>query len=351
MMEIPGLESKLEMIDVAVYTQQALASIAELGQVVNDSAAAIAYLQLADELKVKINEDWWQPIENSFGDFIGTVEEATPVLQAALVRSDTLGKTWAVAELKNTQKLMKKYKKNQRLPHVIYHNWVVNTPLETGLADIEKAQAAFEKAKMYENPYGVFVTGIDRTEEADSVVLKSRKKIFSYTGAVMTLPTGIQAIAAARYGNPEESLHYIKKLHQSFSYALPGSMYEVSPDFGMITQAWNIYGVAVPIIHYFLGLQPKAYAKSIYISPHLPMEWKEAAIENVKVGNNYVSLEISQKSDHKEYRVQQLLADWSILIDVKEAKKVIVNDQEVDLKTIVNNTIALNGKENKISIY
>jgi hypothetical protein len=351
MMEIPGLESELEMIDVAVYTQQALASIAELARAVGENTIADDYQKLADEQKAKINNDWWQPHENSFGDFRGTVEEATPILEAALIRSDTLGKTWAVAELKNTQRQMRKYASGQRIPHVIYHNWVVNTPLETGVADKDKAQIALKKAKTYENLFGVFVTGIDRTEEADSVILKSRKKIFSYTGAVMTLPTSVQAVGAARYGNPEDALQYIKKLHQSFSYALPGSMYEVSPDFGMITQAWNIYGVAVPIIQYFFGIQPKAYEKSIYLSPNLPMEWKDAAIEKVKVGDNAVSISFSQKDDHKEYRIQQTHADWSIMMNVKNAKKVIINDLEIDLKTITNDWIKLSGKGSSLRIY
>jgi len=351
MMEIPGLESKLEMIDVATYTQQAMVSIAGLARVAGENTAADDYQKQADELKIKINEEWWQSSENSFGDFRGTVAEATPVLEAALIRSDTLDKTWAVEELKNTQKLMKKYPKGKSVPHVIYHNWVVNTPLETGVADSAKAQAAMIKAKTYENAFGVFVTGIDRTEEADSVVLKSRKKTFSYIGAVMTLPTSVQAIAAARYGNPDEALNYIKKLHQSFSYALPGSMYEVSPDFGMITQAWNIYGVAVPIIQYFFGLQPRAYEKSVYISPSMPELWKDAAVENVKVGNNYISMVYSQKSDHKEYLVQQQLADWTIIVDVKNAKKVKVNDKEIDLNTISKDTLPLKGKENRVRIY
>jgi glycogen debranching enzyme len=351
MMEIPGLESKLEMIDVAAYTQQAMVSYSELASALGDSTDAANYRKLAEEVKVKINEEWWQPNENSFGDFIGTVEQATPILEAALVRTDTLGKTWAVEELKNTQKKMKKYKKGKPMPHVIYHNWVVNTPLETGIADSAKAQIARAKAKTYENAYGVFVTGIDRTEEADSVVLKSRKKIFSYTGAVMTLPTSVQAVAAARYGDMEDALQYIKKLHRSFSYALPGSMYEVSPDFGMITQAWNIYGVAVPIVQYFFGFSPRAYEKSLYLSPDLPAEWKDAALENVKVGNNYISLSVSQKNDHKEYHIRQLLEDWKIFVDVSKANKIMVNDKEVDLTTLVDHQLTLKGKENKVLIY
>ena len=351
MMEIPGLESELEMIDVAAYTQQALAGGAALARALGEQGTANEYQALADELKAKINEEWWNPEENSFGDFRGTTEEAIPILKAALVRSDTLGKSWAVGELLETQKQMKKYSSNKRVPHVIYHNWVVNTPLETGIADPAKAQAALQKSKAYENPYGVFVTGIDRTNEPDSVVLKSRKKTFSYTGAVMTLATGVQAVAAAKYQSAEDALAYISKLYQSFSYALPGSMYEVSPDFGMITQAWNIYGVAVPVVNHFFGIQPRAYEKSIFISPNLPKNWKDVSIKNVRVGNNALSLAITQKGDHREFSIQQSNGDWHVLIDVRNAKKLVVNGKETDLKTISDNTIKLNGKENVLSIY
>jgi hypothetical protein len=350
MMEIPGLESELEMIDVAVYTQQALASAAELARAVGENDIAAEYQKLANEQKVKINKEWWQPNENSFGDFRGTVKEATPILEAALIRSDTLAKSWAVAELKNTQKQMKKYATDQTIPHVIYHNWVVNTPLETGVADKEKAVLALKKAKTYENVFGAFVTGIDRTEEADRVVLKSRKKIFSYTGAVMTLPTSVLAISSANYGNSDESLQYIKNLHQSFSYALPGSMYEVSPDFGMMTQAWNIYGVAVPIVQHFFGIRPMAYEKTIYLSPRLPSQWKDAAIDNVKVGDNLLSLSISEKNDVVEYRIHQSISDWTVMVDIRNAKKIMVNDIEIDRSTITNDRIKLSGSENVVRL-
>lgn len=351
MMEIPGLEAQLEMIDVAVYTQQALASAAELALAMDEQNTATEYQTLADELKLRINQEWWQASENSFGDFRGTTEEALPILKAALVRCDTLGKSWAVNELKETEKRMKSYGAHKVVPHVIYHNWVVNTPLETGIADLDKGKAALKKAKTYENPFGVFVTGIDRTNEPDSVVLKSRKKTFSYTGAVMTLPTGVQAVAAARYGTADDALEYLSKLNQSFSYALPGSMYEVSPDFGMINQAWNIYGVATPIINHFFGIQPKAYEKSITLSPNLPKHWNDVSIKNVKVGDNQLDISLVQKDDHWEYHLHQTQANWNLLVSVKGAKKVFVNGQETDLKTIENNILKVNGDEVKILIY
>lgn len=352
MMEIPGLESELEMIDVAAYTQQALASAAALASALDDPDTAAEYQTLADELKASINTEWWNPKENSFGDFRGTMEEAIPILKAALVRSDTLGKSWAVAQLKATEKQLQKIGSHRSTPHVIYHNWVVNTPLETGIADPDKAKAALKTAKTYENPYGVFVTGIDRTTEPDSVVLKSRKKTFSYTGAVMTLPTGVQAVAAAKYGTADDALEYISKLHQSFSYALPGSMYEVSPDFGMMTQAWNIYGVAVPIINYFFGIQPSAYTKSVSISPNLPSHWKEVSIKNVRIGDNALSLTIMQKNDHLEYHIAQTQADWQVLFHVnRTAEKLIVNGNEIDVMSIADQPLKLSGNKMEVAIY
>ncbi len=38
-----------------------------------------------------------------------------------------------------------------------------------------------------------------------------------YVGAVMTLPTGVQAVAELNYGNPDEALNYLKMLENSFS--------------------------------------------------------------------------------------------------------------------------------------
>jgi glycogen debranching enzyme len=349
LMEIPGLDK--EMIDVAVYTQQAFSSAAELAMAVGENKLATDYQKSADDLKEKINKEWWNETVRSFGDFRGTVAEAKPILKGAIIRADTLRKPLAIAELKEAEKQLSKYRAIQQIPFVIYRNWVVNTPLETGVADFDKGKAALETAKKYENPYGVYVTGIDRTEEPDSVVLKSRGKTFSYIGAVMTIPTGVQAVAAANYGKPEDVLHYINMLCRSFSYALPGSMYEVSPDFGMMVQAWNGYGVDVPVINHFFGIKPKAYEKSIYISPCMPLDWKDASIDNVRVGDNLFSLAISQKSDHKEYSIRQTLADWTVIVDVKNSKKVIVNNKEIEPETIAQNRLMLNGQDIKVLIY
>ena len=189
----------------------------------------------------------------------------------------------------------------------------MNTPMEMGIADSTKAILALDNAKKFTNPFGVFVTGIDRDETAgnDDGSFKG-SKVFSYTGAVMTLPTGVQAVAENNYGRPDQALDYLKRMSRSFSYALPGSIYEVSPDYGMMTQAWNIYAFAVPIINQFFGIKPLAHKKTIVIEPQMPSEWVNASLEDVKVGDNMVSIWHTKSKESNQIKIQQAKTDWKI---------------------------------------
>jgi glycogen debranching enzyme len=309
MMEIQGLHS--EMIDVACYTQKALEDASEMADILGDKALKKEYDAKAQKLKKQINERFWNEEFGSFADFRSKDKEAIDLIKQAIVRADTLHKPWAVAELKQTQKYIETHPSEQARPFVVHHNWVVNTPMELGVADPEKAIKALETAQKFTNPFGLFVTGIDRDASAgtDAGAYKA-PKIFTYTGAVMTLPTGVMAVAENQYGRPDQSLDYIQKLSRSFSYALPGSMYEVSPDFGMMTQAWNIFGFAVPIVEHFFGIKPRADLKEITISPRMPSTWKEAQIENVEIGDNRISV-YYQKGQTP--RVNQT-KNWKIII-------------------------------------
>lgn len=313
MMEIHGLDS--EMIDVAVYTQQAFADAARMASALGDKKQATDYQEIADQLAKIINKDFWVPEFNSYADFIGTAAEARHLIDDAIIRADTLGKPWAVAELKATKDAIAHYPDDQKQGFVLYHNWVVNTPMETGIAEHHKALAALETGSQFVNPFGVFVTGIDRDESAGSDVssFAARKKVFSYVGAVMTLPTGVQAIAENNYRRPNKALEYLQRMVRSFSFALPGSMYEVSPDFGMMTQAWNTYALAVPLVQQFFGVQPKAYDREIHLQPLWPDTWPEGSLENLKIADNQISVSIVKKDNRLKILVQQQ-SDWAMVV-------------------------------------
>ncbi len=318
MMEIHGLDS--EMIDVASYTQRAFEDAARIARTLGEEKLATEYLKIASALKEQINKDFWSEDFDSYADFIGTDKQALHLIEDAIVRADTLNKPWAIEELEETRNKIRQNPSVDARPFVLHHNWVVNTPMEMQIAENDKAIKALNTAERFVNPFGVFVTGIDRDESAGSNDGSFQgSKVFSYTGAVMTLPTGVQAIAENNYGRPEKALEYLKRMTRTFSYALPGSMYEVSPDYGMMTQAWNIYSYAVPIVQQFFGIKPHAANKLIVVEPLMPESWNEASLENVKIADNAVSVYYSNTQSSTKIRVTQNRPDWTLEIRVPKS--------------------------------
>ncbi|WP_431158685.1 glycogen debranching protein [Winogradskyella poriferorum] len=313
MMEIHGMDS--EMIDVAAYTQRAFNDALKIANELGDTDLAKKYEATADEIKAKINTEFWSEEFNSYADFIGTDEQALHLIEDAIKRAESLNKPWAVEELKATKASIIANPSDQPRPFVLHHNWVINTPMEMNIADKDKAKRGLKTAEKFVNPFGVFVTGIDRDSSAGSDDGSFQgTKVFSYTGAVMTLPTSVQAVAENNYGNPDKALNYIQRMTRTFSFAFPGSIYEVSPDYGMITQAWNIYGFAVPIVQQFFGINPQAQNKKITISPNMPSQWDNASIENVIVANNAISVYYTKSDGKLTLRVEQDNPEWEVEI-------------------------------------
>ena len=147
MMEIHGLDS--EMIDVAVYTQRAFVDAAKIASELNENKLASDYAGKAAKLKQKINDQFWAEEFNSYADFIGTEQQALRLIEDAIVRADTLQKPWAVSELKNTREKILKQPSEGEKAFVLYHNWVVNTPMEMNIADQEKAEKALRTAEKF----------------------------------------------------------------------------------------------------------------------------------------------------------------------------------------------------------
>lgn len=316
MMEIHGLDS--EMIDVAAYTQRAFQDASRIAAALGKPERSDAYWKIARQLKQKINTDFWSDKFNSYADFLGTAEQALHLIEDAIVRADTLNKPWAIEELEATKRQILASRSAELKPFVLHHNWVVNTPMEMGVADSSKAIIALNTAKKFTNPFGVFVTGIDRDDSAGKDFGSFQgSKVFSYTGAVMTLPTGVQAIAENNYGRPNEALDYLERMTRTFSYALPGSIYEVSPDYGMMVQAWNIYSYAIPIVQQFFGIKPMAANKKVIISPQMPDAWGQgASLENVQIADNKISIHYEKGEAGLQIKVNQTNSNWTIQLEL-----------------------------------
>jgi glycogen debranching enzyme len=294
-----------------------------MAKISGNDKLADEFQETAEIIKSKVNKEFWVEEFGSYADFIGTSEQALRLVKDAIIRADTLKKPWAVAELQSTQAKIETYDRDIKKGFVMHHNWVVNTPMEMGLADKEKALIALETAEKFTSPFGMFVVGIDRDEFAGadegSFAAEANKRAFTYTGAVMTLPTGVQVVSENNYGRADEAYALLKKMVKTFSYALPGSMYEVSPDFGMMAQAWNIYSFGEPIIKQLFGIKPRAYDKEIYITPLLPSGLTSGKIENVETGDNVISVGFVNSEGEDIFTITQK-EGWKVIFSQPEGK-------------------------------
>src|SRR5262249_5028895 len=96
-MEVHGLNA--ELIDVSVYTQQALEATAEIAGVLNDGEAQKQYQQLASKLADKINHDFWDESEVSYCDFYGTRQDAIRGAEGNITQLQQYGKDLPKEEL------------------------------------------------------------------------------------------------------------------------------------------------------------------------------------------------------------------------------------------------------------
>lgn len=337
MMEIHGLDS--EMIDVAAYSAKAFLDASKMAEALGRPDLARDYFAKYEAIRLKINRDFWVPSSKSFADFRGTKDQALRLTKDAIERARGLKNGWAVEELLALEKQIAANPDTSKRGFVLHHNWVVNTPMETGLADPEKASEALKTAEKFRNKFGMYVTGIDRSansDKAESYAAKVGKSEFTYTGTVMTLPTGVQAISENKYGQPNAAYDLVQRMLRTFSFALPGSIYEVSPDYGMMTQAWNSYAFEVPVIQQFFGIQPLAYKKEIHLQPSWPDSLRSGSIKNVEIGDNSMSISYERASKKSTYILQQK-KPWTLYFSPQTGSyKRWVLDGEIVKPTIID---------------
>ncbi len=81
-MEVYGLNA--ELIDVAVYTQEALKATARVARMMGEPDSAARYERSASQLAARINERFWVEAESSYADFYGTRAQAMRAAEGAI---------------------------------------------------------------------------------------------------------------------------------------------------------------------------------------------------------------------------------------------------------------------------
>ncbi|PYM53227.1 MAG: amylo-alpha-1,6-glucosidase, partial [Candidatus Rokuibacteriota bacterium] len=332
-MEVYGLNA--ELIDVAVYTQQALKATAHIAGVVNQPDTAAAYQKLASDLEKRINQLFWDERDGSYADFYGTKTQAIGAAEGAIKQIGLKGASQLTARDREMIGYYERLKqKFSALPDssrcwTTNKNWVITTPMETGIAPRARAIRALDKIRK-ENvgEYGPFLSAVERN-------------------AMMTISTGVQAVSECNYGRIDQALWYVDKIVQTFSRVSPGSISEMMPDYGCFTIAWTSYGIVVPLIQHVFGIQPDALNQTVVFEPHVPTGWEDMSVEDLPVGTTRISFSRAKTDKGIEYRFESMDDGWRFVFKGKPPprSKYYLNGKPVAL---TSDGIRMSGRKNQV---
>lgn len=227
-----------EMLDSAVYTLAALRDLAWISSLLEQHEQAKRLQDKAARLSPRIEQYYWDEAESLYRD-------------SALQTEPTSEEGYSRCRF-----------------------WIGSVPMEMGLAPYEHALPALDKVRRERcSAWGPCVSTVGRP-------------------FYMTIATGVQAEAEARYGRIDEAMDYLRMIASTLHVRLPGAMSEIMPGEGCPVQAWTIYGPACVLIRHIFGISPDATSGSVTISPHLPSGWDRCSIGHVRVGESVFSLQI-----------------------------------------------------------
>ncbi|MCQ6267926.1 glycogen debranching protein [Fictibacillus sp. WQ 8-8] len=313
--EIEGLN--VELIDTAVYTYEALRTGALMAELMGEKDTALHYQQIGKQLGEIINRDFWLEDEGLYADAMATPDLVLEKIDLYINNAREGGSDQAAAELQEMKEKMSKLDGNVQQPW-LFKNWVINTPMETGLAPREQAIKALDRmgTNEFTGPWGTYLSGMYRTH-------------------MMTISTSVQAVAECRYDRIDEALKFVNLIASTFNKRLPGSIHEMSPDYGCFVQAWTSYGIVWPLLTHIFGIQPRAYWREVTIRPRLPQGWDTLSVRNVQIGlgekQNECDISITQNEKETVYEIAMKNKGWKILLDLPmdSNQSIYLDDKEV----------------------
>lgn len=297
-MEVAGLNA--ELIDVAVYTQQALECMSEMSKVMKDPELTSPLADYAEQIKKKINAEFWDENATSYCDFHATAADAIKAMDGAIKQVKIQATTpmeHAISFYENQKKeIAANYKPDEVRGWFSNINWVVATPMECGIVKEARAKAALEKIeKDNYGPCGPYLSAVERDR-------------------MMTIATSVQALAEARYGRIDKTVECLKLMTNCMNIVMPGTISEMLPDYGCTFQAWTIYGYGKGIVGGCFGIQPDAAHKTITIQPVLPSNWDHMNLKHVKIGDNTIDVNVTAEDHGMKVSCKSEQPGWKIIV-------------------------------------
>lgn len=162
---------------------------------------------------------------------------------------------------------------------ILEGHWVVAVPLEVGIAEKDKAERAL--ARLEEE--WVSEWGLVHTRNRELTV--------------WTLPTGVLALGAFRYGHVELGINLLSKIGLTWELGMLGAFSELIPEGGDIMQLWSAAMFIRGIIEGVFGIEPKANRHQVVLSPHLPKDWEFASLTGLKFGTHIIDLNLKREKE------------------------------------------------------
>lgn len=311
-MEVKGLNA--ELIDVAVYTQQALEAASKMAAIMQEDDLSTSYQTQAEVLKQKINSEFWNEEAHSYCDFYAKASDAVKVAKGAIeqlaMQHEQATDNKALVDF--YQEIIQKagaLSPDTEKGWFTNKNWVINTPMECGIAPEEKAQIALDYIdKNNCGPYGLYLSAVERKR-------------------MMTIATGVQAVAEARYGRIDQAIDYLRMIAATLGRNMPGAINEMMPDYGCPYQAWTIYGMAKALVSGCFGVWPEAYTKNITLSPQFPKEWNKMSLKQLRIGDNFINLKMERNEQYYTIDYASEQKGWTVKLVMPEmtGKKISIN--------------------------
>jgi hypothetical protein len=173
--------------------------------------------------------------------------------------------------------------------------------METGIAPPERAIPLLDKIRRENSgEYGPYLSAVERQ-------------------AMMTIATGVQAVAEGNYGRTDQAMWYVDRIVQTFNRVTPGSISEMMPDYGCFTIAWTSYGIVMPLIEHVFGIRPDAVNRTIVFEPHLPSGWERIRIDDLPVGDNLVSFSRTRTEAGVVFDIEARDNGWNFALRIEGA--------------------------------
>jgi glycogen debranching enzyme len=272
--EIAGLN--MELIDSAVYTVKAVEALMHMSDALQDQAKHEEYKVLYERIRRVVDDIYWSESDGLYTDAVAAKKDIVPKVDYMVSIAEKHGIEGYREYIEGM--LAQETDENKERGWLINKNWVIVTPMEANIADPERARRALANMRNddFIGEYGTYLAAM-------------------YKQGMMTISTGVHAVAEVTYGNGDAALALLERMQKSFSMVLPGSMSEMSPDYGCAVQAWTVYAMAVPIIRHFFGVQPEAYKQYIRLEPVIPTKWegKQLQLNQILIGD--ATFDISMK--------------------------------------------------------